>query len=185
MARIINIDKFLSSIPDYFLETPKEYTNMSEMMILEQWVKKNVIENCNPRLEYTYSEYTNLLPDVESGKISSQNNYLFIDLKSGIYFDGNKPIIAFNNSSNCHLNSIFSIINIESGESIFDSNFSLPPGTWRSFLLDEGVYDKFNSSIGCKVIESVEEGGNVDVFEYHINRENLHFLSSLKKYSVI
>ena len=39
---------------------------------------------------------------------------------------------------------------------------------------------------GCKVIETVEDvnSGKVDTFEYVINKDNIDFVSKLKKYSL-
>ena len=182
-----NLDRFLSIAPNKFLENGKEYTEVSKLMIMEQWVKSSIINKCNPRLEYSYGDYKSYLPDTLVGQVHSQgSNYLFLGLRSGVYFSNNGCIVAHNNISNKYLTSDITIYDLKNEIVIFKNKFDLPPNMWRYNGLDESTFNLFNSELGCKVIETVEDvnSGNVDTFEYIINKNNIDFVSKLKKYSI-
>ena len=74
---ILNLNNSLLFFPNKFIETPKEYTEISKLMIMEQWVKKNIINNCNPRLEYGLDDYKSYLPDTNVGQVHSQSIVIF------------------------------------------------------------------------------------------------------------
>jgi hypothetical protein len=180
-----NLDKFLSLIPNHSIKNSNEFTKTTNLMLIEQWVKKQITDNCTLKIEYPYSEYLNYLPDTISGRINSQNqDYLYIGLRSGIYFDRNKPIVIFNNCSDSHLNIVVSIYG-DLGDILFEERSDLYPGNWRYSFLEEEISNKFNSLEGCKIKEEVisVDTGKVDILEYIINRNNIEFLSKLKKYS--
>jgi hypothetical protein len=181
-----NLDKFLSIAPDKFLESGKEYTEISKLMIMEQWIKSNIINNCNPRLEYKYDDYKNYLPDTLTAQVHSQgSNYLFLGLRSGIYFSNNGCIVAYNNNTNNYLTSDITIYDLQNESILFKNKFDLPPNIWRYNNLGENIFNIFKSELGCKVTETVEDvnSGNIDTFEYIINKDNIDFVSKLKKYS--
>ena len=181
-----NLDKFLSIAPDKFIESGKEYTEISKLMIMEQWIKSNIINNCNPRLEYSYGDYKNYLPDTLVGQVHSQgSNYLFLGLRSGVYFGNNGCIVAHNNISDNYLTSDITIYDLQNESILFKSKFDLPPRIWRYNGLSESIFNLFNSELGCKVVEVVEDinSNKIDTFEYIINKNNIDFVSKLKKYS--
>lgn len=181
-----NLDKFLSIAPDKFIESGKEYTEISKLMIMEQWIKSNIINNCNPRLEYSYGDYKKYLPDTLTAQVHSQgSNYLFLGLRSGIYFSNNGCIVAYNNNTNNYLTSDITIHDLQNESILFKNKFDLPPNIWRYNNLGENIFNIFKSELGCKVVEIVEDvnSGNIDTFEYIINKDNIDFVSKLKKYS--
>ena len=181
-----NLDKFLSIAPDKFIENGKEYNEISKLMIMEQWVKSNIINNCNPKIEYDYSDYKSHLPDTKVGQVGSQgSNYLFLGLRSGVYFSNNGCIVAHNNISDNYLTSDITIHDLQNESILFKNKFDLPPNIWRYNNLDESIFNTFKSELGCKVVEIVEDvnSGKVDTFEYIINKDNIDFVSKLKKYS--
>ena len=181
-----NLDKFLSIAPDKFIESGKEYTEISKLMIMEQWIKSNIINNCNPRLEYSYGDYKKYLPDTLTAQVHSQgSNYLFLGLRSGVYFGNNGCIVAYNNNTNNYLTSDITIHDLQNESILFKNKFDLPPNIWRYNNLGENIFNIFNSELGCKVVEIVEDvnSGNIDTFEYIINKDNIDFVSKLKKYS--
>jgi len=183
---ILNIDKSLLVFPNKFIENGKEYTEISKLMIMEQWVKSNIINNCNPRIEYDYSDYRNHLPDTKIGQVGSQgSNYLFLGLRSGVYFNNDRCIVAQNNTSSNHLTSDLTIYDLQNENILFKNKFNLPPNCWSYNNLDNNIFHLFHSELGCKVVEVVEEinSGKVDTFEYVINKNNIDFVSKLKKYS--
>jgi hypothetical protein len=182
-----NLDNFLSIVPDKFIENGKEYNEISKLMIMEQWVKSNIINNCNPKIEYDYIDYKNHLPDTKVGQVGSQgSNYLFLSLRSGVYFSNNGCIVAHNNISNNYLTSDITIHDLQNESILFKNKFDLPPNIWRYNNLDENIFNTFKSELGCKVVEIVEDvnSGKVDTFEYIINKDNIDFVSKLKKYSI-
>ena len=181
-----NLDKFLSIAPDKFIESGKEYTEISKLMIMEQWIKSNIINNCNPRLEYSYGDYKKYLPDTLTAQVHSQgSNYLFLGLRSGVYFGNNGCIVAYNNNTNNYLTSDITIHDLQNESILFKNKFDLPPNIWRYNNLGENIFNIFKSELGCKVVEIVEDvnSGNIDTFEYIINKDNIDFVSKLKKYS--
>jgi hypothetical protein len=183
---IININKSLLMFPNKFIENGKEYNEISKLMIMEQWVKSNIINNCNPKIEYDYSDYKSHLPDTKVGQVGSQgSNYLFLGLRSGVYFNNNGCIVAHNNISDNYLTSDITIHDLQNESILFKNKFDLPPNIWRYNNLDESIFNTFKSELGCKVVEIVEDvnSGKVDTFEYIINKDNIDFVSKLKKYS--
>jgi hypothetical protein len=181
-----NLDKFLSIAPDKFIESGKEYTEISKLMIMEQWIKSNIINNCNPRLEYSYGDYKKYLPDTLTAQVHSQgSNYLFLGLRSGVYFSNNGCIVANNNISDNYLTSDITIHDLQNESILFKNKFDLPPNIWRYNNLGENILNTFKSELGCKVVEIIEDvnSGKVDTFEYIINKDNIDFVSKLKKYS--
>ena len=184
----VNIDKLLSIFPKKAIKSCKEYIGVSKMMIFEQWVKSNVINNCEPRLEYWYNEYSNFFPDTSVAKIDFQaENYLFRGLRSGLYFseDLNKVIFCTNNNCSINLNTILEIKNINN-EVIYTENKNTHPYTWTYSFINQDIIDIFNTDSGCKVIETVTDinSNKTDVFEYIVSKHNIDFLSKLKKFSI-
>ena len=182
-----NLDRFLSIAPNKFIENVKEYNEISKLMIMEQWVKSSIINNCNPKLEYSYGDYKSYLPDTIIGQVGSQgSNYLFLGLRSGIYFSDNGCIVAHNNTSKNHLTSNITIYDLKNESILFNNKFDLSPSIWRYNNLDENIFNIFKSELGCKVVETIEDvnPGKVDTFEYIINKNNIDFVSKLKRYSI-
>lgn len=180
-----NLKKFTSLIPDFSVNNPREYLEITGTMVMEQFIKKIIIDKCRLKIEYPYHEYSNYLSDTISGKIHSQSNYLFMELKSGIYFNGDSSIAVFNNSSRTNLFISFFVYD-SLGSTLFSRESGLPPSNWEYFFLPEECTKKFNSAEGCKVMESITEvdTGETSKFEYSIDKNNIKFLSSLKKYSI-
>ena len=182
---ILNLNNSLLFFPNKFIETPKEYTEISKLMIMEQWVKKNIINNCNPRLEYGLDDYKSYLPDTNVGQVHSQSNsYLLVGLRSGIYFSNDSACVAFNNSSNNLLKSNITIY--DNNNILYQNSINLNCGVWFYDFLDSSILELMKTDSGCKVIETVEDvnSGKVDTFEYVINKDNIDFVSKLKKYSL-
>lgn len=182
-----NLDRFLSIAPDKFIESGKEYTEISELMIMEQWIKSNIINNCNPKLEYSLNDYKSYLPDTLVAQVHSQgSNYLFLGLRSGIYFNNSNCIVAHNNTSGDYLRSTLTIYDLQNEIILFNNKFNLPPNVWSYNNLDESIFNIFKSELGCRVIEIVEvvNSDKVDIFEYVINKDNIDFISKLKKFSI-
>lgn len=181
-----NIDRFLSIMPSKSIENTKEYLEISKLMIMEQWIKINIINNCNPRLEYAHDDYSRYLPDTEVGKVDSQSaNYLFLGLRSGIYFNEYSACFSLNNVSINTLKCIFTIydsLNIP----IYHRDYTLGYMCWFYDILNEDISDIMRTDTGCKVIEIIEDidSGKIDTFEYIINKDNIDFISKLKKYSI-
>jgi hypothetical protein len=183
---ILNVNKFISLAPNKFIENAKEYVDISMLMIMEQWMKKNIINKCNPRVEYGYDKYSYYLPDTITAKVDYQStNYLFLGLRSGLYFSQSGCIVAHNNTSKNHLTSNITIYDLKNESILFNNKFDLSPSIWRYNNLDENILNTFKSELGCKVVEIVKDvnSGKVDTFEYIINKNNIDFVSKLKKYS--
>jgi hypothetical protein len=181
---IINIDKSLSYFPNKFIETGKEYNEISKLMIMEQWVKNNIINNCNS-LEYSYDDYKKYLPDTIVGQVGSQgNNYLFLGLRSGIYFGENRCISSYNNASNNSLRISLNIFDNSNSSILLEENIDLSPWQWRYNYLTEDIFNMFNSDSGCRVREIVIDisSNKSDTFDYIINKNNIDFVSKLKKF---
>lgn len=182
-----NLDRFLSIAPNKFIENVKEYNEISKLMIMEQWIKSNIINNCNPRLEYGLADYKKYLPDTLVGQVHSQgSNYLFLGLRSGVYFSDNRCIVAHNNISENYLTSDIVIYDLQNENILFKNKFDLPSNVWRYSNLGENIFNIFKSELGCKVTETIEDvkSGKSDTFEYIINKDNIDFVSKLKKLSI-
>jgi hypothetical protein len=182
---MLNVDKFISLTPNKFIETTKEYTNISKFMIMEQWIKENIIKNCNPKIEYLYGDYSNFLSDTIVGQVHSQgSNYLFLGLRSGIYFSENGCMACYNNISNNNLNISLTVINNDNNI-LFQDNIDILPGFWRYNYLTEFTFNMFNTNSGCRVIEKVTDknSNKTDTFDYIINNKNIEFVSKLKKFT--
>ena len=181
-----NLDRFFSQAPNKLIETPKEYTEISKLMIMEQWVKKNIINNCEPRLEYEYFNYPDFLPDTNVGQVHSQSNsYLLLGLRSGVYFSDDSACVSFNNISENLLNCSIKIYD-SADNLLHDTNIDLNYGFWYYDFLDSSILELMKSDLGCKVVETVEDvrSGKIDTFEYVINKDNIDFVSKLKRYSL-
>lgn len=181
---IFNVDKFLESVPKKYIETAKDYNETTNLMILEQWFKENITNKCENRIEYSYGEYDELLPDTLRANITSQNSYLFLHLKSGLYFDDKSCVLAFNNSSTSHISSNFKIFDVDRNL-LFEKTLMLYPHHWSFDSLDNSMYERLKSENGCIIVEEIEEleSSKIDVFEYVINRFNFDFVSKLKRFS--
>lgn len=183
---ILNINKSLSVFPKKFIETPKEYISVSKLMIMEQWIKENIINNCNPKLEYNHNEYSSLLPDTKVGQVHSQgNNYLFLGLRSGIYFSDKKCIASYNNMSKNNLNISLSVFDNSNNDILFQENINIFTNIWRYNYLNDNIFNMFSTESGCRVIEVVTDidSNKSDKFDYIINKNNIDFVSKLKKFS--
>lgn len=184
-----NLDRFLSIAPDKFIETPKEYTSVSKLMIMEQWVKENIINNCNPKIEYNHGDYSYFLPDTKVGQVHSQgSNYLFLGLRSGIYFSDNKKCMtSYNNISNNHLKINLIIFDNSDNSILFQENSEINPGSWKYNYLSNEIFNMFITDSGCRVVEKVTDinSNKTDIFDYIINKNNIDFVSKLKKFSNI
>lgn len=182
----IKLDKLLSALPKKYIETSKEYVDSSELMIMEQWFTNKVISSCDKKIEYDLNEYGTLLPDTKPSTITSQNNYLFLNLKSGLYFNEKSCIVSFNNTSQSKL-TINLIIYDNDNQNIFEKNIFLSPYTWSYDFLSDEIYDMLNSDFGCKIVETVKENdqSNPEIFEYFINKNNINHASELKKFSLV
>jgi hypothetical protein len=182
-----NLDRFVLNIPNKFIETGKEYTEISRLMIMEQWIKKNIINNCNPRFEYGHHQYSNYLPDTIVGQVHSQSSdYLLLGLRSGIYFNEESACVSFNNISDNLLNSTVTIYDNLNSNILFNTKVTLYSRFWSYNILSKDIFNLMKTDEGCKVIEIVEDvkSGKVDTFEYIINKDNVNFVSKLKKYSI-
>jgi hypothetical protein len=182
-----NLDKFLSIAPDKFIENCKDYNEISKLMIMEQWVKSNIINNCNPRLEYSLTDYKKHLPDTLVGQVHSQgSNYLFLGLRSGVYFSDKSCITVYNNTSRNKLKINLSIFNNSNNDVLFQENINIFQDGWRYNNLSDNIFNIFSTESGCRVVEVVTDidTNQIDTFEYVINKNNIDFVSKLKKYSI-
>jgi hypothetical protein len=183
---LFNLDKFLSKSPNKFIENGKEYTEVSKLMIMEQWVKSNIINNCNG-LEYGYGDYKSYLPDTKIGQVHSQgNNYLFLGLRSGIYFSDKNCISSYNNVSKNKLNISLSIFDNSNNNIVFQENIDIYQDTWRYNYINDIIFNMFRTESGCRITEVVTDidTNKSDTFEYVINKNNIDFVSKLKKFSI-
>jgi hypothetical protein len=183
---IFNLDEFLSKVPNKFIENVKEYNEISKLMIIEQWIKSNIINNCNS-LEYGYGDYKSYLPDTKIGQVGSQvSNYLFLGLRSGVYFSDKSCITAYNNTSRNKLKINLSIFDNSNNGVLFQENINLFQGSWRYNHLNNNIFNMFSTESGCRIVEVVEDIdiNKIDTFEYVINKNNIDFVSKLKKYSI-
>lgn len=181
-----NLDKFLSIAPKKFIESTSEYTSISKLMIMEQWIKENIINNCN-RVEYNHSDYQYFLPDTIVGKVGSQaSNYLFLGLRSGIYFSEDKCMTSYNNTSNNNLKINLTIYENSNGNVLFQEDVDLFSFFWKYTHIDDYIFNLFHSDSGCRVVEKIIDinSNKIDIFEYVINNKNIDFVSKLKKFSI-
>lgn len=181
-----NLEKFNSICPTSFIKNGKEYNEISKLMIMEQWVKSEIVDNFEIKIEYPYDHYKNLLPDTELGQVHSQrDNYLLSGLRSGLYFNDDKTSLCllFANMSLTLLSSNIQIYNDDN--LIFDVKRDLYPKNWYYEFLNSEIIDLCKSKKGCIIKETVEDlnTNKVDIFEYSINEKNIDFVCKLKKFS--
>lgn len=182
------IEKVLNVLPNDFIKNGQEYVEISSLMIVEQWIKSNIINKNSNRIEYFYNNLFNFMPDTKFGQVHSQrDNYLFSNLKSGIYinYENNLACCIFSNSSISNLKVELNIIS--SNNTIWKEEINLPQGVWSYKFLSSEIYQLFNTDEGCKIVEIVEDvnKNKIDKFEYLINKNNLEFISKLKKFVLI
>jgi hypothetical protein len=183
----LNVDKILSILPEKPLKSCKEYMKVSNLMIVEQWVKSKIIDNCDPKLEYWYDNYLDFLQDTLASKVDFQSeNYLFRGLRSGIYFSNDlKDIIFFtNNTSKEQLISSLEIKDVRNNEIIYVKTHKTGPYQWSFSYIPSDIRD-LSFSTGISVVETVIESENnkLDTFKYLIDSKNVEHVSKLKKYT--
>ena len=185
---IFNVELLSSILPKKPIRDPKSFAWISNMMIMEQWIGDRVWKSRQPGLDIDYSHFNSYLPDSSKGQIHSQlGNYLYFNLRSGLYFsDSSSQIIFFgNNSSNINLNCKLEIFDNYSNKIIFNVEHDLPISTWVFDLIPDEVINIINSEIGVKVMEKVINlDENIEHnFNYLVNKENLPYLKKLRKFS--
>jgi hypothetical protein len=182
----VNLNSIISKLPKNYIETSKEYIECSELLIMEQWVKEKVIDNCENKIIYNYNKYTKFLPDTESSTINSQNNYLFLNFRSGLYFSEDTCIVLFNNNTDKTISSKITIHD-KNSQPLFEEKVLLPPFNWSYYFLSKDIYEMFYSDYGCKITENVIEDSTLEEnnFQYTINNKNIKLVSKLKKFSKI
>lgn len=182
-----NLEKFNSICPINFINNGKEYNEISRLMIMEQWIKSEIVDRCERKIEYPYDYYNNLLPDTKLGQVHSQReSYLLSGLRSGLYFNDDKTSLCllFANMSLTLLNSDIQIYNND-GDLILNIKKELYPKNWSYEFLNNEIIELCKSKKGCLIKETVEDlnTNKVDIFEYVINEENIDFVCKLKKFS--
>lgn len=181
-----NIKNVVNSLPSKFIENSLEFVELTNLMIVEQWVKSKIINKSKNKIEYLYGDFFNFMPDTKLGMIHSQrDNYLLSGLRSGIYinYENGSACCLFSNVSSSNLKVNITISTLKN-DVIWNVEIDLFSRLWSYRFLSDEIYKSFNTTDGLKVIELVEDlqTNKIDKFEYIINKNNLEFISKLKKF---
>lgn len=185
---ILNVDLLSSIFPDKPIKDPKMFPLISNLMIMEQWVRHRLIRAGARGKTIDYTTIGNYLTDSTKGQVHSQlGSYVFFNLRSGVYFSNNSDGMIYytSNSSNMCLKSTMEIFNKKENLLIFRSEHITNPNNWAYDFLPESVIQASFSEEGIEVIETIEEteNSNYNSFKYVINRANRNYVSKLRKYS--
>jgi hypothetical protein len=116
---------------------------------------------------------------------SQRDNYLLSGLRSGIYinYENGSACCLFSNVSSSNLKVNITISTLKN-DVIWNVEIDLFSRLWSYRFLSDEIYKSFNTTDGLKVIELVEDlqTNKIDKFEYIINKNNLEFISKLKKF---
>ena len=185
---ILNVELLGSVFPDKPIKDPKMFPLVSNLMIMEQWVRQRLIRAGARGKTIDYTSIGNYLPDSSKGQVHSQlGSYMFFNLRSGVYFSNNsdKMIYYTSNSSGVSLKSTLEIFNKKDGSMMFRSEHAANPNNWAYDFLPQSVIQASFSEEGIEVIETIEEIENSksNSFTYVINGSNRSYASKLRKYS--
>jgi len=186
---MFNVNKVLEFLPKKPLENAKDYNSLTEGKIIEQWMLENLESNSSGDL-IDFGLYDEYFSDTQRGLIGSQNgNYLNFNLRSGVFFNttNRKSIFYALNSWDKPITTKLTISNPKDSSKIYSRFVELNPGVWFFDHLGDIVDQEFKTDEGLNVEEIVTSttDGEVNIFNYNISKNNLEFVSKLKKWQEI
>lgn len=183
---IFNVDKVLEFLAQSPLTGAKEYNEITRGKIIEQWMLEN-LKNCATGELIDLSQYDEYFSDTQRGLVGSQNgNYLNFNLRSGIFFNENNKRSTFYavNTWDKILNTRILIKNPKDGSTIYIRSVDLERDVWFFDHLGTFIDEKFSTEEGLDIEETVtqQSTGEENSFKYNISKNNLEFVSTLKKW---
>jgi hypothetical protein len=105
-------------------------------------------------------------------------------MKVALIFSG-----QFREAKHCYKGfkeNILDIYNPDVFISTWSNSSNINPAGWRYNNLSDNIFNIFSTESGCRVVEVVTDidTNQIDTFEYVINKNNIDFVSKLKKYSI-
>ena len=186
---LFNVDKVLEFLPKKPLENAKDYNSLTQGKIIEQWMLYN-LENSSTGELIELGQYENYFSDTQRGLVGSQNgNYLNFNLRSGVFFNttNGKSIFYSLNTWDKPITTSLTISNPKDSSKIYSRFVELNPGVWFFDHLGDIIDHEFKTDKGLNVEEIVTltRDSEVNIFNYNISKNNLEFVSKLKKWQEI
>jgi len=182
----LKLSKVISALPKTPIKKASDYTQNSKMMIMEQWTAHHFWSKESKTEKIDYSKIGSLLPDLVKGEVDSQKgNFLFFDLRSGIYFDEKDSVIISGiNSSDTNLKTQFTIKDNKTDLILFDMFWEINKNHWFYQPITSVISDKMKSEPGVEITETLTnlENGEKYDFRFTISEINYDFISKLKRY---
>jgi hypothetical protein len=179
---IFPIDKFIDYINHDVIYTAKDYINVTNFEICEEWIY-NFYKELNNPLTISYEEYFTIFSDLRCNLVSSGvDNPHFGTLNSGVFIcknDMENWIFSVFNDSKSEI-TIYAEIKYNE-RIIFNLNQTFQRKGWYYIHLPKDISKEIlNSDNELNVFEKVNIDGSDDIYEYNINKNNIVSISKGK-----
>jgi len=179
---IFPIDKFIDYINHDVIYTAKDYINVTNFEICEEWIY-NFYKELNNPLTISYEEYFTIFSDLRCNLVSSGvDNPHFGTLNSGVFIcknDMENWIFSVFNDSKSEI-TIYAEIKYNE-RIIFNLNQTFQRKGWYYIHLPKDISKEIlNSDNELNVFEKVTIDGSDEIYEYNINKNNIVSISKGK-----
>jgi hypothetical protein len=179
---IFPVNKFIDYINHNIVTTPKEYIDVTNFEICEEWIYSFVKTLENP-LKISFDDYFTTFSDLECNLISSGgDNPHFGGLNSGVFIDKNNKnnwIYSIFNDSN---NTVTIDTELTYKDTlIFKLHNTYIPKSWYYSRIPENISNEILSSENyLDVCEKVYFNDTEETYQYQININNIDTISKSK-----
>ena len=179
---IKSIDKFIEYINHDVIYTAKDYINVTNFKICEEWIY-DFYKKLDNALSISYEEYFTIFSDLRCNLVSSGvDNPHFGTLNSGVFIckdNKEKWIFSIFNDSK---SDITIQAEIKYNEKLICSlNQTFPRKGWYYINLPNSISTEIlNSDNELNVFEKVIIDGSEEIYEYKINKNNIDSISKSK-----
>jgi hypothetical protein len=179
---IFPINKFIDYINHDVIYTAKDYINVTNFEICEEWIY-NFYKELNNPLTISYEEYFTIFSDLRCNLVSSGvDNPHFGTLNSGVFIcknDMENWIFSVFNGSKSEI-TIYAEIKYNE-RIIFNLNQTFQRKGWYYIHLPKDISKEIlNSDSELNVFEKVTIDGSDEIYEYKINKNNIVSISKGK-----
>ena len=179
---IFPVNKFIDYINHDVIYTAKDYINVTNFKICEEWIY-DFYKKLDNALSISYEEYFTIFSDLRCNLVSSGvDNPHFGTLNSGVFIckdNKEKWIFSIFNDSKSDITIQFEIKYNE--KLICSLNQTFPRKGWYYINLPNSISTEIlNSDNELDVFEKVTIDGSEEIYEYKINKNNIDSISKSK-----
>ena len=179
---IFPIDKFISYIDHDIISTAKEYIDVTDFKICEEWIH-SFFETLENPLKILFNEYFTTFSDLECNLVSSGgDNPHFGGLNSGVFINKNDKsswIYSSFNDSNYEVRIDTKLT--YKGLPILEQSKTYGPRCWYYYQVSEEISNEIlNTENHLDVYEKVYFNGTEEIYQYKISINNIDSISKAK-----